>query len=89
MYPVAGLGKKSLSLLEVAESDDIKGEIMDQFLNLKEAGGYELIRAGAQSRSLEVTPIPSKGVHCPVSQRCCSTGKCVHSAYTSRFRYKC
>lgn len=61
MYPIAGLGRKSLSFLEAAEGDDIKWEIMHQFLKLKEAGGYELLRVGSLSRSLEVIPIPPGG----------------------------
>ena len=57
----SGLGKKSLSFLEDADSDEIKLEIADKFPKLKGSGGYELLRVGARNRKLEVIPIPPGG----------------------------
>ena len=57
----SGLGKKNLSFLEDADSDEIKLEIADKFPKLKESGGYELLRVGARNRKLEVIPIPPGG----------------------------
>ena len=34
---------------------------MDNFPQLKEAGGYELLRVGTRSRNLELIPIPPGG----------------------------
>ena len=51
----AGLGKKSLNMLECGDSADLHADIIDAFLQLADAGGYELFASlrpwGAWKRS--------------------------------------
>ena len=51
---------KKLSLSQTNDSDDVHFYIMEAFPRLKDAGGYELLRA-TNGRLLEVIPLPPDG----------------------------
>ena len=55
-----GLGNKKLSYLQYGDSDDTHFTILEAFTQLRDAGGYEVLRAN-QSRILEVVPAPADG----------------------------
>ena len=55
-----GLGMKTISFFQHGDSDDVHFGIIEEFPQLKEAGGYELLRAN-QSRVLDVIPPPADG----------------------------
>ena len=57
---MTGLGSKKLSLMVYGDSDDTHVMILEAFPQLREAGGYEILRA-SQSRMLEVVPAPTEG----------------------------
>uniref|UniRef100_A0A1X7SFH0 Uncharacterized protein n=1 Tax=Amphimedon queenslandica TaxID=400682 RepID=A0A1X7SFH0_AMPQE len=54
---LAGLGEKSLTLLT---SEDLTYQLYNEFSQLKDSGGYELMRQGP-NRTLELIPIPPEG----------------------------
>lgn len=57
----AGLGAKTLSLLEISDGEGVHHELMEAFPGLREGGGYELLRTGERNNCvLEVKPpLPS------------------------------
>ena len=55
-----GLGSKKLSFSQSDDSDDVHYYILEAFPQLKDAGGYELLRAW-NGRLLEVLPSPPHG----------------------------
>ena len=54
------VGSKKLTLLQSGSADETHEEILQAFPKLREAGGYEIMRAG-HSRQLEVVPNPADG----------------------------
>lgn len=58
----AGLGAKSLCILEHTDAEDLHHELLDLFPKLQAGGGYELLRTSQESnRNLEVIPSPPSG----------------------------
>ena len=55
-----GLGVRGLSLFQHGDNDDLHFALMEAFPQLKDGGGYELLKAN-QSRLLEVVPSPTDG----------------------------
>lgn len=55
-----GLGVRSLSTFQHGDDDDLHFSLMEAFPQLKDIGGYELLKAN-QSRLLEVIPSPADG----------------------------
>ena len=60
----AGLGRKQLTMFCFGDSSDFHSEIMNAFPDLKEGGGYELLRvgdSGGQRNTLQLIPSPPEG----------------------------
>ena len=60
----AGLGRKQLTMFGFGDSSDFHSEIMNAFPDLKEGGGYELLRvgdSGGQRNTLQLIPSPPEG----------------------------
>ena len=60
----ACLGTKKLSLSQHSNSEDVNHYILEAYLQLHSAGGYELLRATAD-HVLDVIPIPPDGYSAP------------------------
>ena len=54
----AGLGMKSLLLLEYGDSWEFHDEVLKKYPKLTDGGGYELLRTCGSSRELNVIPPP-------------------------------
>ena len=54
----AGLGMGSLLLFEHSDSWEIHNEILREFPNLADGGGYELLRRCGNFRELHIIPPP-------------------------------
>ena len=58
----AGLGHRKISLWEHGESNELHHELMEIFPQLRDAGGYELLRTAEHStKDLQVIPPPTGG----------------------------
>ena len=55
-----GLGVRNISMFQHGDNDDLHFSLMEAFPQLKDGGGYELLKAN-QSRVLEVIPSPADG----------------------------
>ena len=55
----AGLGGKTLSMMESADAEDLHHDLLEAFPKLRSGGGYKLLRTSERNnRTLDVIPPP-------------------------------
>lgn len=71
-----GLGKKTLSVFEYGDSEDLHDSITEAFPQVTDAGGYELLRISEGTRRvLEVIPQPPSGYTAEYLKECVHQAK--------------